>query len=163
MPDWYLKAVCTFVFAWFSLVLPVSHPVVLAEPADNGSQRLQELLYGEALFHSQQQNYFSAITRLQLEGERGTLPPSHADAGLLLARLKLAYGLERATVRAIVIADGEYVQDHVGRVENGLWKVPGCIIGRAGRDSGSTFWIKARAQSPAGGVIVSETVAVVRK
>jgi tetratricopeptide (TPR) repeat protein len=91
---WYSKAARTLVFASLSLALSVSYPVVWADAAKNGSQRLQELLYGEALFHSQQQNYFSAITRLQLAGERGALPPSHGDAGLLLARLKLAYGLD---------------------------------------------------------------------
>ena len=68
----------------------MSSPVSLAEQ-DAG--RLQELLYGEALFHSHQQDYLSAISRLQLAEEQGLLPSSFDDAQLLLARMKLAYGL----------------------------------------------------------------------
>ncbi len=55
--------------------------------------RLQELLYGEALFHSHQQDYLSAITLLQQVEEQGLQPQQSADARLLLARMKLAYGL----------------------------------------------------------------------
>ena len=55
--------------------------------------RLQELLYGEALFHSHQQDYLSAITRLRLVEEQGPMSPPSADARLLLAKMKLAYGL----------------------------------------------------------------------
>jgi tetratricopeptide (TPR) repeat protein len=61
------------------------------EAQDTG--RLQELLYGEALFHSRQQDYLSAISRLQLAEAQGLLPPSSDDARLLLARMKLAYGM----------------------------------------------------------------------
>ena len=57
------------------------------------TERLQELLYGEALFHSHQQDYLSAISRLQLAEAQGLLPPSSDDARLLLARMKLAYGM----------------------------------------------------------------------
>lgn len=64
-----------------------------AAAADQGDERLQELLYGEALFHSHQQDYLTAITRLQLAEEQGLLPPASDDARLLLARMKLAYGL----------------------------------------------------------------------
>ncbi|MEH6636211.1 MAG: tetratricopeptide repeat protein [Halioglobus sp.] len=58
-----------------------------------GSERLQELLYGEALFHSHQQDYITAISRLQLAEAQGRLPPSSEEARLLLARMKLAYGM----------------------------------------------------------------------
>ena len=75
-----------FLFTAVGLTLSVT----AAEP-DSG--RLQELLYGEALFHSHQQNYLAAITRLQLAEEQGLLPPASDDARLLLARMKLAYGL----------------------------------------------------------------------
>lgn len=64
-----------------------------AAAAEQDAGRLQELLYGEALFHSHQQDYLSAITRLQLVEEQGLLPQESADARLLLARMKLAYGL----------------------------------------------------------------------
>lgn len=64
-----------------------------AAAADQDDERLQQLLYGEALFYSHQQDYLSAITRLQLAEEQGLLPPASDDARLLLARMKLAYGL----------------------------------------------------------------------
>ena len=68
----------------------MAFPAVAVEP---DTERLQQLLYGEALFHSHQQDYMSAINRLQLAEEQGLLPPSSGDARLLLARMKLAYGL----------------------------------------------------------------------
>jgi tetratricopeptide (TPR) repeat protein len=70
----------------FSVNLPASEE-------EQGTSRLQELLYGEALFHSHQQDYLAAISRLQLAETEGLLPPSADDARLLLARMKLAYGL----------------------------------------------------------------------
>jgi len=72
------------------MLLGVTLPVIVTAEDD---ERLQELLYGEALFLSQQQDYLSAISRLQLAEEQGLLPPSSDDARLLLARMKLAYGL----------------------------------------------------------------------
>jgi tetratricopeptide (TPR) repeat protein len=57
------------------------------------SARLGELLYGEALFHSHQQDYLSAISRLQMAEAQGLLPSSSGEAALLLARMKLAYGM----------------------------------------------------------------------
>ena len=65
-------------------------PVVAVEP---DAERLQQLLYGEALFHSHQQDFLSAITRLQLAEEQGLLSLSSDDTRLLLARMKLAYGM----------------------------------------------------------------------
>jgi tetratricopeptide (TPR) repeat protein len=70
--------------------IAMSLPATAAEQDDG---RLQELLYGEALFHSHQQDYLSAINRLQMAEEQGLLPPSSEDARLLLARMKLAYGM----------------------------------------------------------------------
>lgn len=55
--------------------------------------RLRELLYGEALFHSHQQDYISAISRLQMAEAQGLFPSSSGEAALLLARMKLAYGM----------------------------------------------------------------------
>jgi tetratricopeptide (TPR) repeat protein len=64
--------------------------VAAAEP---DPERLQELLYGEALFHAHQQDYLSAITHLQRLEDQGLVSPSSADLRLLLARMKLVYGL----------------------------------------------------------------------
>ena len=76
---------------WLLLVsVGVTLPVIATTQDD---ERLQELLYGEALFLSQQQDYLSAISRLQLAEEQGLLPSSSDNARLLLAKMKLAYGL----------------------------------------------------------------------
>ena len=64
-----------------------------AATAQQDAARLQELLYGEAVFHSQQQDYLAAISRLQMSEAQGLLPSSSGEAGLLLARMKLAYGM----------------------------------------------------------------------
>jgi tetratricopeptide (TPR) repeat protein len=85
------RAIFCFSMVW---VLMLLNPAAMADPQENDSRRLQELLYGEALFHFHQQDYFSAITQLQLADEQGMLPPSSKDTGILLARLKLAYGLD---------------------------------------------------------------------
>jgi tetratricopeptide (TPR) repeat protein len=66
--------------------------VMPAMAVGQDSERLQELLYGEALFLSHEQDYLGAIARLQL-AEDQQQSPSAIDARLLLARLKLAYGL----------------------------------------------------------------------
>ena len=79
-----------FFLGWVLIALT---PAALAESGEDGSKRLQELLYGEALFHFQQKDYYSAITQLQLADEQGTIPALSADTRILLARLKLAYGL----------------------------------------------------------------------
>ena len=72
------------------LTLAASAPLLAAE---QDSARLQQLLYGEALFLSRQQDYLTAITRLQQAEDRQQQSASSIEARLLLARLKLAYGL----------------------------------------------------------------------
>ena len=76
-----------------ALLMLAAAVVMPALAADQDSERLQELLYGEALFLSHQQDYLTAITRLQLAEDQHRLSPSAVDARLLLARMKLAYGL----------------------------------------------------------------------
>jgi len=93
MPD-SLADICRTITCFsLGLVLILLNPALLADSRQDNSRRLQELLYGEALFHFQQQDYFSAITQLQRADEQGTLTSS-TDTGILLARLKLAYGLD---------------------------------------------------------------------
>jgi tetratricopeptide (TPR) repeat protein len=77
---------CSLPFAAVSMNLPAAGDIEDVE-------RLQELLYGEALFYSHQQDYLAAISRLQLAESQGLLPPSSDPARLLLARMKLAYGM----------------------------------------------------------------------
>jgi tetratricopeptide (TPR) repeat protein len=71
------------------LIVAAILPVMAAEP---DKERLQELLYGEALFLSHQKDYLTAIARLQLAEEQQQ-SSSAIDTRLLLARMKLAYGL----------------------------------------------------------------------
>ncbi|MDX2456043.1 MAG: tetratricopeptide repeat protein [Gammaproteobacteria bacterium] len=77
----------------FAGVLLCGTVSVLSPAIARDDERLQELLYGEALFLSHQQDYLSAISRLQMAEEQGLLSSSSEDARLLLARMKLAYGL----------------------------------------------------------------------
>ena len=68
----------------------------LCQPAlseETDAEQLQELLRREALFHAQRGDYLAGLSRLQLDQEQGLLPPSSEAAGLLLAQMKLAYGM----------------------------------------------------------------------
>lgn len=64
-----------------------------ADARDHDTGDLQQLLYREALFYSLQQEHLSALTRLEAAEAQNLDSPSSAEARLLLARLKLAYGL----------------------------------------------------------------------
>jgi len=90
MPNRSLVKVCSLL-RW--LLCAAVGMVLPAAAMAQDEEGLQQLLYGEALFLSQQQDYLSAISRLQLAEEQGLIPPSSGDTGLLLARMKLAYGL----------------------------------------------------------------------
>jgi tetratricopeptide (TPR) repeat protein len=75
------------------LLLPSGHAVLAADSPGNPEQ-VQKLIYGEILFHARQQEYAKAITELLIAYEQGTLPPVSDETKVLLARLKLAYGLD---------------------------------------------------------------------
>ena len=64
-----------------------------------------------------------------------------------------AAGLEGASVRVTVVADAPYEQDHTGVVRDGVWDVPGCILGRVS-DRGGRFLIQAVAHPADGGQAV---------
>lgn len=82
-----------------------------------------------------------------------------------------AYGLEEgASVEIVVtpLGDLDYVQDGRGLIKKGasssyaVWTVPSCLFGRAGRDSGQQFYVKARARS-ASRLVESRTITVTRE
>jgi len=75
------------------LLLPAGH-VVLAGDRAGHTEQIQKLIYGGILFHTRQQEYAAALTELLLAYEQGTLPPVSDDTKVLMARLKLAYGLD---------------------------------------------------------------------
>lgn len=82
--------------AW-GAVLCVLLAALTSSPAISGrdpeTDRMGEVLYGEALFLARQRNYLDAITRLEMADERPLAPKQAAAVRLLLARLKLAYGM----------------------------------------------------------------------
>ena len=63
------------------------------EAATNSS--VQDLAYGEVLFHFFQDDHFSALTRLLAAQTRGELPSHAEEAELLLGGLYLSYGQHR--------------------------------------------------------------------
>jgi predicted negative regulator of RcsB-dependent stress response len=81
---------------------------VQGETGGEAGQRLQELLAGEVLYHYHQKDYFSAISKLQKEMD-GELPRQNdADTEILMARLRLAYGLHGQAEAALKkLRDGE--------------------------------------------------------
>ena len=75
-------------------LLSVLTQPLLAESTADDSERLQELLYREILYLYRQEDYAGALTRWQVAAEKGLLPELPAESELLLARLKLAYGMD---------------------------------------------------------------------
>jgi tetratricopeptide (TPR) repeat protein len=59
-----------------------------------GPERLQQLLTGEVLYHYHQKDYFSAISQLQKAQDEDLLRQHDADMQVLMARLRLSYGLQ---------------------------------------------------------------------
>ncbi|HHJ12778.1 MAG TPA: hypothetical protein ENJ79_00140 [Gammaproteobacteria bacterium] len=56
-------------------------------------QHVQDLHYGEVLFHFYQDDYFTAITHLMAAQADGRLPHHRDEAELLLGGLQLSYGM----------------------------------------------------------------------
>jgi hypothetical protein len=75
------------------LLAGMALPAYAETPAEDPG-RLQDLLYREILYLSRQEDYVSALTRWQVAAEKGLLPELPAESELLLARLKLAYGMD---------------------------------------------------------------------
>jgi hypothetical protein len=70
---------------------------------------VQDLAYGEVLYHFYQRDYFPAITRLLIAREQGRFERQAEDAELLLGGLSLSYGLhQRAGEIFRVLLDGDF-------------------------------------------------------
>lgn len=61
--------------------------------AENRNSTINDLRYGEALYHFYQQQYFSAITDLMVARDKKPITTQDADPELLLGGLYLYYGL----------------------------------------------------------------------
>ncbi|MFO7602219.1 MAG: hypothetical protein R6X06_00210, partial [Gammaproteobacteria bacterium] len=59
-------------------------------------QPINDLRYGETLFHFFQENYFSAITRLTVAEKQAPIRHQGAEPEVLLGSLYLSYGMHRA-------------------------------------------------------------------
>lgn len=59
-------------------------------------QAINDLHYGETLYHFFQENYFSAITRLTVAEKQNPIQLQGAEPELLLGSLYLSYGMHRA-------------------------------------------------------------------
>jgi len=69
--------------------------------AENNATEIQDLPYGDVLFHFYKEDYFTAITRLMAAQERGELKHHDQDAQMLLGGLELSYGLPVAAERQL--------------------------------------------------------------
>src|ERR1700744_6212312 len=82
-------------FSW--LLLAASAGVVQAAPLHDPQQlapiRVQDLQYGDVLFHYYQQDDFEALTRLLAYQHWNQLPHHEQDSQLLLGGLYLSLGL----------------------------------------------------------------------
>lgn len=70
--------------------------VIEARSKDDEPTVIKDLHYGEVLFYYYQDDFFSAITRLQAAQELGRLPNHEEEADLLLGALYLSYGQHSA-------------------------------------------------------------------
>ena len=62
---------------------------------------IQDLPYGDVLFHFYREDYFTAITRLMAAQERNELKHHDQDAQMLLGGLELSYGLPNTAERQL--------------------------------------------------------------
>jgi hypothetical protein len=82
-----------------ALALPACAALVCGAAAgardrDEGTV-VQDLAYGEVLFHFFEEDYFAALTRLLAAQARGELPTHSVEAELMLGGLYLSYGQHR--------------------------------------------------------------------
>jgi hypothetical protein len=99
------------------LLLPASH-AGHADDSATRQQEIQRLVRGEIVFYARQKDYAEAITRMLLAYEQGTLPPLSRETQVLLARLKLAYGLDVEAGFALQDLQAEGI---TGPVSNRAW------------------------------------------
>lgn len=101
------------------LLLVLCSGIPAQEIAAQAPSSVQDLQYGEVLFHFYQQDYFNSIVRLQIAQQQERLPHHAEQAELLLGGLNLSYGL-RAAADAIFqrLLDSKHI---TAAVRNRAW------------------------------------------
>lgn len=75
-------------------------------------QQVQDLHYGEVLFHFYQQDYFTAISHLMVAQQQGMLQHHRNESELLLGGLQLSYGMvDQAEQQFTQLLDTDKVSD----------------------------------------------------
>jgi predicted negative regulator of RcsB-dependent stress response len=95
--------------AWLALTGLMAAPVA----ADRDKpQQVQDLQYGEVLFHFYQQDYFTAISHLMTAQSQQQLLHHQSESELLLGGLQLSYGmLDQAEQRFNQLLDSDQTED----------------------------------------------------
>ena len=94
------------------------------QAAKKKPHQVQDLHYGEVLFHFYSEDYFTAITHLMAARERGQLPHHADEAELLLGGLELSYGMHREAEKQFQgILDTQADRDTRNRVWYYLTKI----------------------------------------
>lgn len=116
-------------------------------------QAVQDLQYGEVLFHFYQQDYFNAITRLMVAQEQDRLPHHRDEAELLLGGMQLSYGLlDEARDRFSRLLD----EDSDARVRNRAWYYLARLAYQRGEQHTALDAI-ARVKKPGDRTVAAET------
>ena len=82
------KRLLQFLLLGLWLAVPAGSYAATLKP-----QQVQDLHYGEVLFHFYQEDYFSAITRLMMAQQQDLLEHHRDESELLLGGLQLSYGM----------------------------------------------------------------------
>ena len=77
-----------FLLLWVWLTTTSSGFAVSVKP-----QQVQDLHYGEVLFHFYQEDYFTAISQLMVAQQQNLLQHHQDESELLLGGLQLSYGM----------------------------------------------------------------------
>lgn len=103
-------------------------------------QRVQDLQYGEVLFHFYQDDYFTAISHLMAAQAQSQLPHHHDEAELLLGGLQLSYGMlneaEQRFQKLLVADTSPELRNRAWfyltkiAYQHGLYEKAGTVLGR---------------------------------
>ena len=123
MPVWLSSSLLCFLLALSS------------SPAISGKkklQKVQDLHYGEVLFHYYQDDYYTALTHLLAAQKNNHLRNHTQDADLLLGGLQLSYGLSNAAEKQFKATLDDATEQSV---QNRIWYYLGKIAYQRGQFS----------------------------